>query len=53
MTKERKAVYDVVIGAKLLTKYNLEIDSFNGVNYDVIQIDRPFDNIENECNKLF
>lgn len=53
MDKDRKQVYDSVIGQALLDKYAGQIDSFIGINYDVITIDRFFDNVESECNKLF
>ena len=53
LTKERKNVYDAVIGQTLLSKYGSEIDACNGVNYDAIQSERFFDKIENECSKLF
>lgn len=53
MVKERKNVYDAVIGPTLLAKYGGEIDACNGVNYDAIQSERFFDNIESECNSLF
>lgn len=46
-------MYDAVIGPTLLAEYAAQIDSCNGVNYDVIKIDRFFDNVENECTKLF
>lgn len=42
-----------MIGPTLLSKYGGEINACNGVNFDAIQSERFFDNIENECSKLF